>query len=253
MQIYNIKFKNNIILGSSKYPSPNIFLKCVRNIKTEMITVALRKIGDKPEKFYKTLAKTNCKILPNTAGCFNVKEAVNTALMCRDIFETDFIKLEVIENEKNLAPSVKGTIKASETLLKLGFKVLPYATDDIKFAKRLVEVGCKVVMPWGSPIGTGQGLVNINKLKLIRKSLPDTTLIIDAGIGRVSHACQVIELGYDGILLNSAVALSKNPPKFAESIYNGVNSTIESIKAGPISVSKEPIASTSSKGIPFRK
>ncbi len=253
MQIYDLKLKNNIILGSSKYPSPKVFLKCVKNIKTEMITVALRKIGDKPEKFYKTLSKTNCKILPITAGCFNEKEAINTALMCRDIFETNFIKLEVIENKRNLAPSVKGTIKASEKLLKLGFKVLPYATDDLNFAKQLVKVGCKVVMPWGSPIGTGQGLVNIDKLKKIRKSLPKTTLIVDAGIGKVSHACQVIEIGYDGILLNSAVALSKNPPKFAESIYNGVSSAIESIKAGPIPESKKPIPSTSFKGIAFSK
>ena len=209
MKIYNINLKNNIIIGSSKYSSDKIFLKCVKNTETEMITVALGKIGDNPDNFYKTLQKTKCKILPNTAGCFSEKEAINTALMSRDIFETDLIKLEVIENEITLAPSKKGTIKAAEKLLKLGFKVLPYTTDDFDFVSKLIDVGCKVVMPWGSPIGTGKGLKNIKKLKKIRESFPKTTLIIDAGIGRVSLR-KAIELGYDGILLNSAIARSKN-------------------------------------------
>ena len=111
MKIYNINLKNNIIIGSSKYSSDKIFLKCVKNTETEMITVALRKIGDNPDNFYKTLQKTKCKILPNTAGCFSEKEAINTALMSRDIFETDLIKLEVIENEITLAPSKKGLLK----------------------------------------------------------------------------------------------------------------------------------------------
>ena len=109
-----------------------------------------------------------------------------------------------------MLPFQKGTIKAAEKLLKLGFKVLPYTTDDFDFVSKLIDVGCKVVMPWGSPIGTGKGLKNIKKLKKIRESFPKTTLIIDAGIGRVSHR-QAIELGYDGILLNSAIARSEKP------------------------------------------
>jgi len=253
MKIYNINLKNNIIIGSSKYSSDKIFLKCVKNTETEMITVALRKIGDNPDNFYKTLQKTKCKILPNTAGCFSEKEAINTALMSRDIFETDLIKLEVIENEVTLAPSKKGTIKAAEKLLKLGFKVLPYTTDDFDFVSKLIDVGCKVVMPWGSPIGTGKGLKNVKKLKKIRESFPKTTLIIDAGIGRVSHACQAIELGYDGILLNSAIARSEKPELFASSILNAVRAAETSMKSGPIPESENAIASTSSKGIPFRK
>tara|TARA_B100001287_G_scaffold259016_1_gene245854 strand:+ start:1229 stop:1990 length:762 start_codon:yes stop_codon:yes gene_type:complete len=253
LKIYDLKLKNNIILGSSKYPSPSIFLKCVKNIRADMITVALRKIGDNPRKFYKTLEKTGCKILPNTAGCFNEKDAINTALMCRDIFETNFIKLEVIANKKNLAPSAKGTIKASEKLLKLGFKVLPYTNDDISFCRELIKIGCKVIMPWGSPIGTGQGLVNIKKLKKIRDSFKDITLILDAGIGRVSHACQVIELGYDGILLNSAVALAKKPENFAQSVYDAVRAAEKSLKAGPISISSKAIPSTTFKGMAFQK
>jgi thiazole synthase len=218
-----------------------------------MITVAVRRLVPGSEDFLKVIRKTKCHVLPNTAGCYSVDEAVTTAEMARELFQTDLIKLEVIEDSKTLRPSMKGTIKATEILLNKGFKVLPYVTDNLKFAKSMDTLGCKVVMPWGSHIGSGRGLDNLTKLKTIREELPDTTLILDAGIGRISHVCQVIELGFDGILLNSAVVNSESPERFAESLALGMKAVQTSVKAGLMEQRNFAVASTSNKGKPFSK
>ena len=253
MKLYNINLKSNIILGSSKYPSPKVFQNCIRKTGTKMITVAVRRLVPESENFLKIIKKTKCHILPNTAGCFSVKEAVATAEMARELFKTDLIKLEVIENKKTLKPSMRGTIKATEKLIERGFKVLPYITDNLNFAKEVEALGCKVIMPWGSHIGSGRGLDNLSKLKIIREIIPDKTLIVDAGIGRISHVCQVMELGFDGILLNSAVVNSTSPEKFAEALAIGMKAVQTSIKAGPMEQREYATASTSNKGRPFSK
>jgi thiazole synthase len=218
-----------------------------------MVTVAIRRLVPGSEDFLKIIKKTKCHILPNTAGCFSPKEAIVTAEMARELFETNLIKLEVIEDDSTLKPSMKGTIKATEKLMDKGFKVLPYITDNIKFATTMKSLGCKVIMPWGSHIGSGRGLDNFSKLKTIREELLDTTLIVDAGIGRVSHVCQIIELGFDGILLNSAVVNSKSPEKFAESLALGMKAVQNSVKAGLMTQRTFATASTSNKGKPFSK
>ena len=253
MKLYNINLKSNIILGSSRYPSPQVFQNCIKRTGTEMITVAVRRLVPGSEDFLKIIKKTKCHILPNTAGCFSVKEAVATAEMARELFKTNLIKLEVIENKKTLKPSMRGTIKATEKLIDKGFKVLPYITDNLNFAKEMKSLGCEVIMPWGSHIGSGRGLDNLSKLRIIREEIPDKTLIIDAGIGRISHICQVMELGFDGVLLNSAVVSSKSPEKFAEALSLGMKAVQTSIKAGPMEQRAFATASTGNKGKPFSK
>ena len=172
-----------------------------------MVTVSVRRLNNADDNsFFKLINKSKCTILPNTAGCLSAQEAIVTAEMARELFETDLIKLEVIEDDLTLKPSMKNTIKATETLIKKGFKVLPYTTDDFKFTKTLESLGCEVIMPWGSQIGSGRGLENPEKLMKIREEMPNLTLIIDAGIGRISHVCQAFEMGYDGILLNTAIS-----------------------------------------------
>ena len=253
MKIYDVTLKSNIILGSSRYPSPKVFQNCIKKSGTNMVTVAIRRLVPGSEDFLKIIKKTKCHILPNTAGCFSPKEAIVTAEMARELFETNLIKLEVIEDDSTLKPSMKGTIKATEKLMDKGFKVLPYITDNIKFATTMKSLGCKVIMPWGSHIGSGRGLDNFSKLKTIREELLDTTLIVDAGIGRVSHVCQIIELGFDGILLNSAVVNSKSPEKFAESLALGMKAVQNSVKAGLMTQRTFATASTSNKDKPFSK
>lgn len=253
MKIYNIKLGSNIILGSSKYPTPKIFQNCIKKSGTRMITVAVRRLVPESEDFLKIIKKTKCHILPNTAGCFSAKEAIATAEMARELFKTNLIKLEVIENKSTLKPSTRGTIKAAEQLIDRGFKVLPYITDNLNFAKAMESLGCEVIMPWGSHIGSGRGLDNLSKLKIIREKIPDKTLIVDAGIGRVSHICQVMELGFDGVLLNSAVVNSKSPEKFAEALSIGMKAVKTSIEAGPMQQRTYATASTSNKGRPFSK
>ncbi|NSW88212.1 thiazole synthase [bacterium] len=254
MQIYDIKLKTNIILGSSGYPSPQTFIDCVKILNCEMITVAVRRLKkSENNNFLNLIKKTKCTILPNTAGCLSIDEAVVTAEMAREIFQTDLIKLEVIEDDLTLKPSMKNTIKAGEKLLKKGFKVLPYTTDDIKFVKTMKSIGCKVIMPWGSQIGSGRGLENPDKLLKIRNEIEDLTLIIDAGIGRISHVCEAFELGYDGVLLNTAISKANYPKKFAQALKLSIDAAKISIDSGLIPIRNFATASTTNIGMPFKK
>lgn len=254
MKIYDIELKNNIILGSSGYPSPKVFLNCIKILKCEMVTVAIRRLNKNTNNnFLDLIKKSKCMILPNTAGCLSSKEAIVTAEMAREIFQTNLIKLEVIEDDLTLKPSMKNTIKAGESLIKKGFKILPYTTDDLEFAKAMKSIGCKVIMPWGSQIGSGRGLENPQKLIKIRKAIPDLTLIIDAGIGRISDVCEAFEIGYDGILLNSAISKSNYPEKFAKALKLSIQAVEESLKSGLIPKRNYATPSTSNIGLPFNK
>ena len=151
------------------------------------------------------------RVLPNTAGCRTVKEAVTTAQMAREVFATDWVKFEVIANDDTLQPEVFGLVEAAAVLIGDGFKVLPYTTEDLSVAERLLSAGCQVLMPWGAPIGTGRGLANPYALQSLRAYFPDVPLIVDAGIGAPSHAAEAMEMGYDGVLLNTAVAKAGDP------------------------------------------
>ena len=151
------------------------------------------------------------RVLPNTAGCRTPREAITTAQMARELFGTDWIKLEVIGNDDTLQPDLFGLVEAAAALSKDGFKVFPYTTEDLVAAERLLAAGCEVLMPWGAPIGTGRGLANRYALRSLRKYFAGVPLIIDAGIGAPSHAAEAMEMGFDAVLLNTAVASAADP------------------------------------------
>ncbi len=192
LTLYGRSFTNRILLGTARYESPTLLVDAIKAADPAMVTVALRKQiqGDVKagEAFWQILRAANCELLPNTAGCYTMKEALNTALMAQELFETDFIKLEVIGDEQNLQPDPFGLAEAATELVKRGFRVLPYCTDDLIVCRRLLDAGCEVLMPWAAPIGTGQGPRNPRALRELRDRLPDVPLIVDAGPG-FAFAC----------------------------------------------------------------
>ncbi len=206
-----------MILGTALYSSLNVMLSAIDSSEVEIVTVSLKRQAMKANEnqFWQTLQSTNCDVLPNTAGCRTADEAVMIAEMAREIFNTNLVKLEVIGDDYTLQPNVFELVKATEILIKKGFQVLPYCTDDLTVCQELVNIGCKVLMPLASPIGSGQGLQNPYALKLLRERFSNIVLIVDAGLGTPSDAVQAMELGFDGILLNSAVALANDPAKMA--------------------------------------
>jgi thiazole synthase len=174
------------------------------------------------------------RVLPNTAGCHSAKEAVTTARMARDIFQTAWIKLEVIGDADTLQPDAFGLVEAAAELCADGFEVFPYTTEDLVVADRLLLAGCRVLMPWGAPIGSGRGLNNRFGLRTLRAHFPDVPLIIDAGIGRPSHAVEAMELGFDGVLLNTAVALAGDPVAMAAAFARAVEAGRAGFEAQPM-------------------
>ncbi|ASP89409.1 thiazole synthase (plasmid) [Sinorhizobium meliloti] len=172
------------------------------------------------------------RILPNTAGCHSVAEAVLTARMARELFATDWIKLEVIGNHDTLQPDVFGLVEAARILVSEDFEVFPYTTDDLVVAERLLEAGCKVLMPWCAPIGSAAGPLNPTALRAMRAHFPDVSLIVDAGIGRPSHATAVMELGFDAVLLNTAVAGAGDPAAMAAAFAAAIAAGNQAFNAG---------------------
>ncbi len=232
--IANVELTSRFLLGTAGYPSINILHESITNAQTQIITVSLTrtKLDSANNRFFELLSSLNCHFLPNTAGCYTAKEAVNTAYLAREIFKTNWIKLEVIGDDYTLQPNSLELIKACEILLKDGFIVFPYCTDDVIICRELVNQGCEILMPMASPIGSGQGLLNRFNLSLLRDKFPDINLIIDAGIGKPSHATQAMELGYDGILLNSAVSTAVNPPQMATAFNLAIQSGRLAYEAG---------------------
>ncbi|UTW45057.1 thiazole synthase [bacterium SCSIO 12696] len=209
---------SRLLIGSALYPSPSIMCDSIRESGSEVVTVSLRRQNPNDKggvAFWEQIQALDLNILPNTAGCHSAKEAITTAQMARELFNTHWVKLEVIGDDYNLQPDPFGLVEATKELIGQGFEVFPYCTDDLVLCQKLVELGCNILMPWGSPIGTGQGLLNPFALKTLRERLPEITLIVDAGLGLPSHAAQAMELGFDGVLLNSAIALAQDPVAMA--------------------------------------
>ena len=234
---YGSKLKSQMMLGTAQYPSPAILVSCFEKSKASVATVSLRRESgnlDSGNSFWSIIKKLDVKILPNTAGCHTVKEAVTTAHMAREIFDTKWIKLEVIGEEDTLQPDVFGLVEAAKILSDEGFEVFPYTTEDLVVADKLLNSGCKVLMPWGSPIGSGQGLNNIFGLKALRAHFPDIPMIIDAGIGLPSHATKAMELGYDAVLLNTAIAKAGDPIVMAEAFSHAIISGALGLNADPM-------------------
>src|SRR5713226_1157540 len=191
LKVFGTELRSRLFLGTSRYPSPAVLREAVKASRAEIVTVSLRREsgGERAgQGFWSIIRDLGVRVLPNTAGCHSVKEAVTTAQMAREVFGTNWIKLEVIGEADTLQPDVFGLVEAARILNDDGFAVFPYMTEDLVVGERLVEAGCKVLMPWGSPIGSGKGLNNPFGLRSLRAHFPDIPLVVDAGIGLPSHA-----------------------------------------------------------------
>lgn len=247
-------FTTRLIMGSALYPSPDIMAESLRAGGAELITVALRRQNPADKsgaRFWELIRSLGVRVLPNTAGCKSVKEAVTTAHMARELFETNWIKLEVIGDDYTLQPDTAGLVEATRILIAEGFVVLPYTTEDLITAQRLVEAGCRVVMPWGSYIGSGRGLVNAFALKTLRARLPDITLVVDAGLGKPSEAAQAMEMGFDAVLVNSAIALARDQVAMARAFADAVRAGRTAYEAGLMVPRDMASPSTPVLGTPF--
>ncbi|WP_210502130.1 thiazole synthase [Pantoea ananatis] len=229
---YDFSGQSRFLLGTAGYPSPDILQQAVGASGAEIITVSLRREGSQGGAFRDLLKTLNKRVLPNTAGCHTVKEAVTTAHMARELFATSWIKLEVIGHADTLQPDPFALVEAARILCAEGFHVFPYTTEDLIVGEKLLDAGCEVLMPWGAPIGSGQGLRNIEGLRTMRAWFKDVPLIIDAGIGAPSQAAQAMELGFDGVLLNTAVAKSSDPVRMAGAFARAIEAGYQARQAG---------------------
>ena len=254
LKLYDTSVQSRFLIGTAQYPSPAILLEAIQASASEIITVSVRREAGKEkagQAFWSLIKESNAKLLPNTAGCKSVKEAVATAHMARELFNTPWIKLEVIGEDDTLQPNVFGLVEAARILCQDGFQVFPYTTDDLVVADKLLAAGCEVLMPWGSPIGSGRGLNNIFALKALRAHFPDTPLIIDAGLGLPSQAAQAMEFGYDAVLLNTAVAKAGKPLAMAAAFALAIQAGRMAFEAGPIEPRDMAAPSSPVIGTPF--
>ena len=234
---YGVELANPLMLGTAQYPSPAILAEAFRASGAAVATVSLRREGGADgsgQDFWKLIQDLGVRVLPNTAGCHTVKEAVTTAQMAREVFETNWIKLEVIGHDDTLQPDVFALVEAAEALTKLDFNVFPYCTEDLTVANRLVNAGCEVLMPWGSPIGSGLGLNNEYGLRTMRAHFPDIPLVVDAGLGVPSHAGKAMEMGFDAVLLNTAVAKAGDPVAMAKAFSLAIEAGRLAAEADPM-------------------
>ncbi|CAM5526115.1 thiazole synthase [Mycolicibacterium aubagnense] len=247
LELYGQRFSSRLLLGTALYPSPAVMADAVTASKTEIVTVSLRREsagGKTGGQFWSLIQSLGVRVLPNTAGCHSVKEAVTTAQMAREVFGTNWIKLEVIGNHDTLQPDVFGLVEAARILSEDGFEVFPYTTDDLVVAERLLEASCRLLMPWCAPIGSARGPQNIDALRSLRGHFPDVPLVVDAGIGRPSHAATVMELGYDAVLLNTAVAKAGDPVAMAGAFGKAIAAGREAFRAGPLEPRDMAVPST---------
>lgn len=253
LHIFDTILQSRLFLGTAGYPSPDVLAQAITQAKPGLITVSLRRESKagKGQKFWAMIKDLGVPVLPNTAGCHTAKEAVATAEMAREIFQTDWIKLEVIGDDFSLAPEPYGLAEAAAALLEKGFKVFPYTTDDLMVAQKLSDLGCKVLMPWGAPIGTGRGLNNPYALKTLRTRFPEHTLVVDAGIGAPSHAAHAMETGYDAALINTAVSKARDPIGMAISMAKAVEAGRQAYLSGIIAPQENATPSTPSLDRPF--
>lgn len=231
---YGVSLRSRLMLGTAQYPSPRVLAEAVQASGAEVVTVSLRREGRGGAGFREWLAGLGRRILPNTAGCHGVREAVTTAQMAREVFGTSWIKLEVIGHADSLQPDPFALVEAARILAGEGFEVFPYTTEDLVVAERLLAVGCKVLMPWAAPIGSGQGLRNRDGLRALRVQFPEVPMVIDAGIGSPSQAAQAMESGFDAVLLNSAVALARDPVAMTRAFALAVEAGHAGYRAGPM-------------------
>jgi thiazole synthase len=254
VKFYDTEFSSRLLLGTALYPSPAVMQAAIRAAGAQIVTVSLRREtsgGRTGDAFWSLIRELDVAVLPNTAGCRSVREAVTTAELARELFGTPRIKLEVIADDETLQPDVVGLVEAAGILVKDGFEVFPYSTEDLGVAERLVDAGCRVVMPWAAPIGSARGLINRAALELLRRRLPDISLVIDAGIGAPSHAAEALELGFDAVLLNTAVAKAADPVAMATAFRLAVDAGRAGFEAGLLAPRDFASPSTPVVGTPF--
>jgi len=226
------RFRSRLIMGTGGAPSLDILERALDASGTEIVTVALRRLDPAgASSFLEVVGRSGRRILPNTAGCFTAHDAITTARLAREAFETNWIKLEVIADEDTLLPDGAELLVAAEQLIDDGFVVLPYANDDPVLSRRLEDLGCAVVMPLGAPIGSGSGIRNPYNLRIIRERA-GVPVVLDAGVGTASDAAIAMELGCDAVLMNTAIAEAKDPVRMARAMKHAVIAGRESYLAG---------------------
>lgn len=252
--LYGETFNSRLLLGTARYPSPSVLEAAVRRAQPAMLTASLRRQSASPAEagnsFWDMLRQLKVPVLPNTAGCHSIQEVITTAQMAREVFATPWIKLELIGDDYTLQPDTLNLVEAASRLIKDGFKVLPYCTEDLVLCQRLVDAGCQAVMPWAAPIGTGKGPINPYGMRVLRERL-SVPMIVDAGLGLPSHACQVMEWGFDGVLLNTAVALAQDPVAMAGAFAGAVQAGRDAYRSGAMAEQDAAQPSTPVLGTPF--
>lgn len=256
LKIADIELSSRFFLGTAGYPSPTVLQQSIKASGTEVVTVGLKRQlanggSSDTNDFYQMIKKSGARLLPNTAGCRTAREAVTLAQMAREMFDTHWIKLEVVGDEYTLQPDPFELVLAASTLVQQGFEVFPYCTDDLVTCQRLLDAGCRILMPWGAPIGSGQGLINPHALRTLRARLPDVPMVIDAGIGSPRDAVYAMELGFDAVLLNSAVAHAHDPVNMALAFKLGIEAGRLAWEAGIMARQDMAVASTPVTGRPF--
>ena len=253
----DITLTSRFLLGTAGYPSPQVLGQAIAASGSQIVTVGLKRqlaaSGDNGfvDIIRAALKTQGARLLPNTAGCTTAREAIQLAHMARELYDTNWVKLEVVGDEYTLQPDPVELVEAARQLAKDGFTVFPYCTDDLVTCKRLLDAGCPLLMPWGAPIGSGQGLVNPFALRLLRERLPGVVLIIDAGIGAPSHAAQAMEMGFDAVLLNSAVSQSPDPVRMAAAFGQAIEAGRSAYLAGVMAKQDFATATTPVTGNPF--
>ena len=248
--LYGTELTSRFLLGSAGYPSPQELREAIAAAGAQVVTVGLKRVlaggphGGGDNGFVRIVRASGAHLLPNTAGCRSAREAVLLAHMARELYGTRWVKLEVTGDEHTLQPDPWELLDAATQLVREGFQVFPYCTDDLVLCRRLLDAGCEVLMPWGAPIGSGQGLLNPFALRVLRERLPGATLIVDAGIGAPHHAARAMELGFDGVLLNSAVAQAREPVRMAMAFAHAIEAGRLGHEAGVMAPQDMAVPST---------
>lgn len=250
LTIGNRTFASRLIIGTGKYRSYEEMRNAHRAAGAEMVTVAVRRVPlDRSAESFLDHLDPVLQILPNTAGCYSAEDAIRTARLAREALQTDLIKLEVIGDQTTLFPDNEQTLEAARVLVKEGFVVLPYFTDDLIMAKKLLDAGCPAVMPLAAPIGSGLGVQNPANLRIMREQLPDATIIVDAGVGTASDAAIAMELGADAVLMNTAIAEAADSEKMASAMKLAIQAGRLAYLAGRMQKRLYASASSPSMGV----
>ena len=245
------KFRSRLIVGTGKYKSGPETARAIEASGAEIVTVAVRRVNlDRSrESLLDYIDSQRYFLLPNTAGCYTADEAIRTARLGREVGLSDWVKVEVIGDQQTLFPDVQATIEATRVLAKEGFTVLPYTSDDLVAAKRLIDAGASAVMPLGAPIGSGMGIQNQANIRILREMMTGVALIVDAGVGTASDATLAMELGVDGVLMNTGIAAALDPVLMAEAMKNAVNAGRQAYLAGRMPKKLYATASSPLEGV----